>query len=92
MSKVIDVAKFAPKGELPPEQAKYIHGFHTAPWIVTAYQYFWNEYPEHRPHYLKSYAFFRGWNPKHKAATNLKRLAVTAPDEAPKPKSKLRNV
>ena len=93
MNKVIDVALFAPKGELSPDQAKYIHSFEPAPWVVLAYQFYWNEYPANRLHYLKSYSFFKGWNPNHKANTNLKRLSGSKVSEPkPEPKSKLRNV
>lgn len=88
--RVIDTALFAPSGKLTDEQAKYIHGFVTAPWVVTAYQFHWNEFPEHREHYLRSYSFFKGWNPAHKANTNLKRFgAKTAP--APEPSTKARH-
>ena len=89
MSKAIDVALFTPKEPLTPEQQSYIHGFAMAPWQKQAYDWHWDTYPQHRAHYLTAYKYFKGYNLKHKAATNAKRVA--APEPAPEPTSKARH-
>jgi hypothetical protein len=90
MTTCIDVAKFTPPEPLTPEQQSYIHGFAMAPWQAQASDWHWDTYPEHRAHYLRAYKYFRGYNIKHKASTNAKRVASTAPE--PEATPKLRNV
>ena len=91
MTTCIDVAKFTPPEPLTAEQQSYIHGGVTAPWQEEAYLWHWDNYPQHRAHYLRAYKFFRGYNIKHKAATNLKRLAGAVPEPAPEQSSKARH-
>ncbi|MDA8826324.1 hypothetical protein N9N82_03100 [Luminiphilus sp.] len=92
MSKAIDVALYTPKEPLTPEQQSYIHGWAMAPWQKQAMDHHWDTYPQHRAHYLKAYKYFKGYNVKHKASSNAKRLAGAAPEPTPEVSTKLRNV